>query len=578
MNSRWLAYALVLVGWMSLGYACKGGGGGDSGEFIMVLDTEPANDQGDVQVATRIGFRIDAAINPDTLADATFFVTDSEGTPVPGTLVFDADEPDVAVLTPDEPLSVLTDFTATITTGLASSNGATLEEDFEWRFTTLDSAWGEDEWLEAVGTGSSSQPQIAVDGQSNALAVWEYDEPAGTRVWASRYTRVDLWGVPEPIDGGDEPSSNPRLATDDAGNGFAVWKQGAAAARTNIWTNRYVVGEGWGTPALLQSVEVTNAVSPSIAADPAGNAIAVWIQREMDGINRVVWASRYEPGSGWAPAASIDPMPSPTAGTKTSVGMDDDGNAIAVWARQTATSTGGRGWVLWANRYVVGEGWKTADAATLIKDDPETTALKERLSVGPNGDAFVVWEQNDPMRNIDDIWGARFSGSAWEPPERLDDHDAGDKRDPDIAVDGTGVDGTGVAHAVWSQVDLDLRSNIWARRYMPGAGWGTPELIEPPNEDLAEDSDAATPRVGVNAAGNAFVVWSQSWQDWASIWSNRLDPEEMSWTPMRAERIEAEARAAKAPIVVVDENRHAHAVWLHRLSSGADWVRTNRFE
>jgi hypothetical protein len=174
--------------------------------------------------------------------------------------------------------------------------------------------------------------------------------------------------------------------------------------------------------------------------------------------------------------------------------------------------------------------------------------------------------------DIDDIWGVRFSGSAWEAPERIDDYDAGNKRDPDIAVDGMGV-----AHAVWSQADLDF-NNIWANAYIPGPGWGAPELIEPPNEDPNEDSSAASPRVGVNAAGNAFVLWRQNWQDWASIWSNRRDPEEMSWTPMRAERIEDEARAAGVPMVAVDENRHAHAAWPHGLGSGADWVRTNRFE
>jgi hypothetical protein len=569
MKSRWLACALALFALMVFGYACKGGGGD---AFIVVLDTEPADKQTDVQVEARIGFRINATIDPATLTNDTFFVTDSQGTRVPGTLAIDDEEPDVAVLTPDE-LSVITNFTATITTGLASSSGATLEEDFEWDFTTIDSAWGEDEWLEAVGTGSSNQPQIAVDGQSNALAVWEYTEPAGTRIWANHYTRVDLWEVPEPIDDGNQTSTNPQLATDDAGNGFAVWEQGGAA----IWTNRYAVDEGWGTPALLQTVEITNARSPSIAADREGNAIAVWVQQEMDGPNRVVWASRYEPGSGWGAAASIDPMPTTAAGPKTSVGMDDEGNAIAVWARQTVTSTG-RGWVLWARRYVAGEGWGTADTATLIKPDPETSALDERLSVGPNGDAFVVWEQNDPMRqdplgnDIDDIWGVRFSGSAWEAPERIDDYDAGNKRDPDIAVDGMGV-----AHAVWSQADLDF-NNIWANAYIPGPGWGAPELIEPPNEDPNEDSSAASPRVGVNAAGNAFVLWRQNWQDWASIWSNRRDPEEMSWTPMRAERIEDEARAAGVPMVAVDENRHAHAAWPHGLGSGADWVRTNRFE
>jgi hypothetical protein len=491
---------------------------------------------------------------------------------VQGELIVDPDEPDVAVLTTSESLAVITDFTATITTGLTSTGGATLEEDFEWRFTTLDSAWGQDDWLEQIGTGNSDRAQIDVDAESSALAVWEYEEAAGTRIWASHYTRVDLWGEPEPIDDGIEPPSNPRLAMDDAGNGFAVWEQQAAAALTNIWTNRYAVDEGWGTSALLQSGEITNARAPSVAADTNGNAIAVWIQQEMDSPNQVVWASRYSPGMGWSAAEAIDGSPTPSAGTRTSVGMDDQGNAIAVWARQTVPSSGGRGEVLWANRYVPGFGWGIAQA---IKPDSDTRARDERLSMSGNGDAFVVWVQNDPVRGnspeeLNDIWGVRFSDSGWEAPERIDTSDS-DKGEPDVAVDGSGI-----AHAVWSQDDADF-INVWASVYAPGTGWGTPELIEPPNEDPSEDGDAATPQVDVNTDGNAFVVWAQVWEDWQSVWSNRRDPEETQWDPARTLLIEGAARPARAPTIAADENRHAHAVWLHNLAQGR-WVRTNRFE
>ncbi|MGB5696611.1 MAG: Ig-like domain-containing protein [Polyangiales bacterium] len=565
MTSRWLAYSSAFLALMALGAACKGGGGPEV-TFLEVLETSPVEGSASVQVETRIGFRINAPIDPATLTGDNFFVTDSDGTPVQGALAID--EPDTAVLTPDEPLNVLTTYTATITTGLSSPGGAMLEQDYDWQFTTLDSAWGVSEWLEQVSTGLSSRPQVAVDAQSNALAAWEYEVVDGTGIWANRYTRVDLWGEPEQIDDGSGGAAKPRLAADDAGNGFVVWEQTTPGTSiVNIWTNRYTVGEGWGTPALLQNGEVTQARSPAVAADPAGNAIAVWVQREMSGTNQVVWAIRYEPGTGWGTAAPIDDMPTPTAGEVTAVGMDDDGNAIAVWARPTVPTAGGRSEVLWANRYTAGLGWETA---TLIKPDSETRALDQRLSVGAGGDAFVVWTQNDPLRgDIADVWGVRFSGATWGEPDRIDDYDDADKLLPDIAVDGSGI-----AHAVWSQTDPDFQ-NIWANQYTPGSGWGTPELIEPPNIDPLEDADATEPRIAVNAAGNAFVVWRQTWQDWGSIWSNRLDPG-TGW--MNAELIEQIERAAKSPRIAVDDRRHAQAVWLHARDTGIDWVRTNRFE
>ncbi|MBW2190840.1 MAG: Ig-like domain-containing protein, partial [Deltaproteobacteria bacterium] len=122
MNSRWLTYSFALLGLMLL-YACKGGGDGDvGGTFLEVLQTSPENGTTDTQVATRVGFQIDAPIDPTTLTNETFVVTDPDGTQVVGALAI-GDEPNIAVLTPDESLAVITRFTATITTGLRSTSG-----------------------------------------------------------------------------------------------------------------------------------------------------------------------------------------------------------------------------------------------------------------------------------------------------------------------------------------------------------------------------------------------------------------------------------------------------------------------
>ena len=142
------------------------------------------------------------------------------------------------------------------------------------------------------------------------------------------------------------------------------------------------------------------------------------------------------------------------------------------------------------------------------------------------------------------------------------------------------MDAAGVAHAVWSQEDDILQNdfrNIYANRYTPGSGWGMPGIIESPSLDPRDDADATQPQVGVNAAGNTFVVWRQDWEDWGSIWSNRIDPGE-PWVAENGALIEIISRAGRAPTVVVDDNRHAHAVWMHSVETQVDRVRTNRFE
>ncbi len=387
MNSRWLACSFALLGLMLFGPACSSGGGGEEGgsEFITVLQTSPLDRTPNAQVETRIGFQVDASIDPATLTNDNFFVTDSEGTRVVGNLAI-GDEPSIAVLTPDEPLDVITDYTATITTGLRSTAGATLEEEYFWRFTTIDSEWGEPEWVESIGTGTSSEQSIAVDAERNAIALWEYDDPSGKSIWANRYTRTELWGQPEPIDLGDGVASDPRLALDAAGNGFAVWVENAASGTARIWSNRYTVDEGWGEPELVQNGEVTTAQNPAIAADPEGNAIAIWIQRAMVGGDLIVWSNRYTPGSGWGSAEAIDEVPVPVQfglPTSTAVGMDADGNAIAIWMRPAFP-----GDVLWSNRYTAGSGWGTAEIIEPAPAPPRSLSLSLKAANSRNTKFF----------------------------------------------------------------------------------------------------------------------------------------------------------------------------------------------
>ena len=600
MRSRWLAYASALAALMVFGYACKGSGDGDGSSHFEVLEVSPEDSRLDVPLATRIGFRIDTFIDESTLSSDTFVVTDSDGQQILGELVVDDEDASVAVLTPSEALSVITNYTATITTELMDTSGRTLEEPFSWTFMTIDSEWGTDEWLESQGSGRSSGHEIEVDQQSNAVAVWEFKPGlSGTEsgIWANRYTRVELWGNPVQIDAGNGGSREPDVATDLAGNAFAVWEEVGDNFEATIWSNRYSVDEGWATAEPLQSLQISSR-GVSVAADDEGNAIALWLEADaLGGASFFVWAARYEPDSGWGTQVQIDGDPaSRSLGQRSDIEFDAEGNAIAIWNERTLPEVGvGSGEVLWVNRYIVGDGWQTPRT---IKADPNTRAESWQLSVGDNGEAHVVWVQyvDTSVEERHDIWSAHYTpGSNWDTtdwtePVRIDDYDgsvdcavssvgcneAGNKEAPDVTVDGSGV-----AHAVWSQADQKIPqadfANIYAARFTSESDWSTPVLIEPANPDPREDGDATQPRVETNTRGNTFVVWRQNFEDWGSIWSNRIDPGQ-EWDPERTELIEQSARAGATPKLAVDDNRHAHAAWLHSVDVQIDRVRTNRFE
>lgn len=568
MKSRLLACALL--GSVAFGLAC--GGGGDAPSFLDVVAVDPSNGREDVIVDTRVRVTLDAPIDSATVTAQTFFLTSSGGGSVPGTLRV-LDDQVTAELTPDEPLTVLTAFTATVTTELKSTGGVSLEEDYQWTFTTLDAAWGEAEWIEPLGSWASRQQDIAVDQELGAVAVWqigERAEPTGS-VIANRYTRTDLWGEPVPIDDGNGLSARPIVASDGPGNAFVVWEQESLTGPgREIWTNRYDVAEAsWEGPALLQTGDVTRAKLATVAADPAGNATAIYVQVDpIDDSKEVVRAIRYEPDAGWGEAETIATSVSNLVSAVTNVGMDDQGGAVAIW--DLPGGTAGQGVrLLYSSHYTPSSGWSEP---VTVKSDNQTSAEGFRLDVGAGGDAFAIWVQGngDEVSPRDDIWAARFSAGAWSAPERIDTHDDGDKTGPDIAVDEAGR-----AYAAWSQADSDF-ANIYVAEYSPGTGWATPVLIEPPNEDPREDGDAETARVEVNRGGNVFVVWRQIFGQWPSIWSNQRDPGE-SWDADTAEVIEDFAEAANSPKIVVDDARHAHSIWIHNHSTGPK-IRTNRFE
>ena len=84
------------------------------------------------------------------------------------------------------------------------------------------------------------------------------------------------WGVATLVEidnTGD--ASNPQVAVDGSGDAIAVWYQDDGT-RDNIWSNRYVVGTGWGEATLIETDDSGDDYSPQVAVDSSGKAIAVW--------------------------------------------------------------------------------------------------------------------------------------------------------------------------------------------------------------------------------------------------------------------------------------------------------------
>ena len=365
---------------------------------------------------------------------------------------------------------------------------------------TPTSGWGTAELIENDNAGIAWGPGVAMDPSGNAIAVWQQSDGTRENIWSNRYTATSGWSSAELIENDDTGSATrPQVAINPSGNAVAVWQQ-SDGTRENIWSNRYTATSGWSSAELVET-DTGDALFPQVAIDPSGYALAVW--QHWGGQSFYIVAELYRPHVGWGSGALVE-----NAGGSAfpEVAMDENGNAVAVWQQSDGTRTS-----IWSSRsrYKPSNVWDW-DWVEIIENDNAGNAFTSSLAMDPSGRAVAVWEQYDGLRF--NIWSNRYTPSdGWGTAELLENDNAGDAATPRVAVDPHGK-----AVAVWQQSD-GTRTNIWSNRYTPSDGWGTAELLENDNA-----GDALEPDVAMDAGGNAIAVWYQ-WDDMRrNIWSSRL--------------------------------------------------------
>ncbi len=129
---------------------------------------------------------------------------------------------------------------------------------------------------EVIGTGAAYTPQVSVDSSGNAIAVWEKYAGSTSDIYANRYDAVSGWGTALMIEAAVGDSYSPQVSVDSNGNAIAVWEQ-YTGPTDDIYVNRYESGNGWSTAEPLE-LGTGSAYSPQVGVDGSGNAIAVWVQ------------------------------------------------------------------------------------------------------------------------------------------------------------------------------------------------------------------------------------------------------------------------------------------------------------
>jgi hypothetical protein len=179
-------------------------------------------------------------------------------------------------------------------------------------------------------TGSSNDPQIAVDANGNAIAVWSSYVGSTFIIQSSTKPFGGSWqATPDNLSQPDQGSTQPQIVVDAYGNVTAVWSS-FNGSNSLIQSSTKPFGGSWqATPDNLSQSGQSNA--PQIAIDTNGNAIAVWWS--SDGNNNIIQTSAKPFGGSWQ-AIPEDLSQSGHDALSPQIVVDAYGNATAVWVMQ----------------------------------------------------------------------------------------------------------------------------------------------------------------------------------------------------------------------------------------------------
>jgi hypothetical protein len=252
---------------------------------------------------------------------------------------------------------------------------------------TPSEGWSTAELIESDDRGNAGGVQVAIDADGDALAVWpQHSGPSASSpsyVWFNRYTASTGWATAALI-APDRDAVPVRMAMAPNGDAVAVWQRWNDGA-ADLWSSRYASSGGWGAPELIEFGD-GQAEHAAVTMDSNGNVMAVWAQKGA--VVHSIWANRYTPSGGWGAAELIE---TDDAGSALSpdVAIDRFGNALAVWNQGSS----GR-YNIWSNRYTMAGGWGTAE---LIESDDLGHGFAPQVTIDQSGNAVAAWMRSDEV-------------------------------------------------------------------------------------------------------------------------------------------------------------------------------------
>jgi plastocyanin len=356
-------------------------------------------------------------------------------------------------------------------------------------------------WLAPVDLSEEGQkaggPQVAFDGQGDAVAVWESADGTGkygltTHVVQSAFRPAGgSWQAPVSVGWCSEGRCEPQVGIDSHGDAVALWE--TYTGFTFVVESSYrPAGGAWQAPVVLSPEEIPGAAHPKLAVNGKGDAIAVWDRGSA--IDAVTQAAFMPAGGTWQ--APVDISPEGDSAFEPQVAFDGHGDALVLWYHVAS-------YAHYTYEYIVQSAFMPAGGAWQAPVSVSALGLAGGLQVrfDEQGNAAAIWDQwTNGFLSSRTVQAASMSaGGTWRPSVSIVGAEDELDQPKGAGSPGIAVDGQGDAVAVWA---WEFGDNIQAA-FRPAEGtWQAPVNIS--------GEDASSPQVAFDGQGDALAAWDSS--------------------------------------------------------------------
>ena len=318
-------------------------------------------------------------------------------------------------------------------------------------------------------------------------------------------------------------------------------------------------GLAWQKPASyndIASVGGNDAENPAVAMNASGDAVVAWTDHNSSG-NRVVFMSQLKDGIWTYPKNSDDYIgPNTDSAWQVRVAMDNNGDAIIVWTQDEITNDHQ---VIFKSEYRSGTWTHPTDANDGFSPQ-DNTCWTPAVAMDNNGNAIIAWYESNGTNTM--IYVREYREGAWSPmPNLLSDNFSPTGQNanyrPRVAMDDNGN-----AIVTWYQSN-GSNWQIYKREYRSGAWSAIPDLS---TENFSPvESDAYNPEIAMDDNGNAILVWYQYNSDSDSYNIYKREYRSGSWSAMPVLASDfinpGNSNDAEKQHIAMDNNGNAIIIW-----------------